>query len=394
MIFIANVCNAVLTLGMAIYFFAVGTIFGGVLLLVAAVLQLLWVFFSRRHIAFSAELLRMATHVVRKFKMLLVVNLGLTVISFVYVVLWFGALIPSADRAYTDRLKGADYFLFLLLAFTLFWATQVIPNIMHTTTAGVTATWYFVGSAKLVVENGPQTTPQSQLQTHVAIPMEAGADLAEKDQLDVMSAYALPPTVTLKSLSRAVTTSFGSICFGSLLVAIIQFITFLVRSGQNSNDSSACMTFLRCVAICLLNMLENLVRFFNRHAFVYVAMYGTGYIDSAKRTFDLLKNSFWEAWINDCLVGPTLELFAVVAAAVIGVVTGAALHGNVFIGLVAFFIALAVIYLFLTPIFSAVTTLFVCFAEMPEGLRQCNPALYRRLCDADAQRRGNAAAQQ
>lgn len=37
---------------------------------------------------------------------------------------------------------------------------------------------------------------------------------------------------TLASAKRAMTTSFGSNCFGSLLIAIIQTIRFLARQAE------------------------------------------------------------------------------------------------------------------------------------------------------------------
>jgi hypothetical protein len=68
------------------------------------------------------------------------------------------------------------------LVFACFWTQQVIENIMHVTTAGVVGSWWF----------------------------NAMAD----------PSYC-SPTLT-SSLTRSLTYSFGSICFGSLLVAIIQ----------------------------------------------------------------------------------------------------------------------------------------------------------------------------
>lgn len=64
---------------------------------------------------------------------------------------------------------------FLLLA--LFWGQQVVQNILTCTTAGVVATWWY----------------------------------RERSEGSVTG-----------SLYRSMTTSFGSICFGSLLVAILQ----------------------------------------------------------------------------------------------------------------------------------------------------------------------------
>jgi phage-related protein len=49
------------------------------------------------------------------------------------------------------------------------------------------------------------------------------------------------------SLKRALTTSFGSICFGSLLVAIVQALRALANTARSQDDG-----FLLCIAECIL----------------------------------------------------------------------------------------------------------------------------------------------
>ena len=63
------------------------------------------------------------------------------------------------------------------------------------------------------------------------------------------------------------TYSFGSICLGSLLVAIVQAIRQFVESARESEDGC-----LRCIADCLLSCLESILEMFNEWAFVYVGL--------------------------------------------------------------------------------------------------------------------------
>lgn len=61
------------------------------------------------------------------------------------------------------------------------------------------------------------------------------------------------------SLVRSLTTSFGSICFGSLLVAIIQATRALANAARDNENQ-----ILVCIAQCILSCLESLLEYFNK----------------------------------------------------------------------------------------------------------------------------------
>jgi len=73
------------------------------------------------------------------------------------------------------------------------------------------------------------------------------------------------------SFVRATTTSFGSICFGSLLVAIIQTLRTMVENARSDNDNGG-SAFLLCILDCLLRCLEDMLEYFNKFAYIYVGM--------------------------------------------------------------------------------------------------------------------------
>ena len=73
---------------------------------------------------------------------------------------------------------------------------------------------------------------------------------------------------------RAVTTSFGSICFGSLIEAIIRALSAIVRYLQNNNRDNALVYALLCVLRCILDCIGDIVEYINSYAFVFVALYG------------------------------------------------------------------------------------------------------------------------
>jgi Plasma-membrane choline transporter len=68
------------------------------------------------------------------------------------------------------------------------------------------------------------------------------------------------------------TTSFGSICFGSLLVAIIQALRTIAQEAQNNGDAQ----IFACIAQCILGCLASIIEYFNTvrsHLFVVIVFY-------------------------------------------------------------------------------------------------------------------------
>lgn len=114
----------------------------------------------------------------------------------------------------------------LYLVFSYYWTSQVIKTIIHVTDSGVFATYYFLEGTP----NGTGSTP------------------------------------TLSSLKRACTTSIGSVCYGSLIIAILSTIRFILRSIARSDDD-ACGFIAACLE-CFLSWIEQLVEYFNHYAYV------------------------------------------------------------------------------------------------------------------------------
>ena len=119
------------------------------------------------------------------------------------------------------------------------------------------------------------------------------------------------------SLARSVTYSFGSICLGSLIVAIVQTLKQSARNQRNRNGGG----LLLCVVECLLACLRDILQYINDWAFVYVGLYGYGFIDSAKNVFNLFRSRGWTTVVTNSLVVRTLILVNLMVGALTGVVS-------------------------------------------------------------------------
>jgi hypothetical protein len=118
------------------------------------------------------------------------------------------------------------------------------------------------------------------------------------------------------SLASALTTSFGSICLGSLIVAIVQTLRAFATAARSNGDS----VLLACIAQCILVCIERCLEYFNKWAFIYVGLYGYSYLEAGKNVITLFQNRGWDAIIADDLIGNVLFLVSIIVGAITGVV--------------------------------------------------------------------------
>ena len=349
-----------------VWAFAYGNIWGGVIGAIFFALSLCYACMVWRRIPFAAANLNTGLTAVKGNAGVVVVAYLFIFASYVYVVVWMGSLLGVYDKeglcTTTTRVDGTTttqcnnlsvgYFFLLLLC--LFWTQQVFQNTIHTIIAGVVSTWWFA-------------------------PEDASAccSVAIKD-----------------SFVRATTTSFGSICFGSLLVAIIQTLGALVENARSNGDNDGCAAFLLCIVDCLLQCLEGLLEYFNKYAYIYVGMYGYSYLEAGKNVITLFNARGWSVIISDDLISNVLSLFCLI----IGLLTGCVglvlneTNPSWFMGFqgsaqgiafgFSFLLGLVISAITLSVIDSSVNTVLVCFAEAPAEFEQNHPELSSEMRDA------------
>jgi len=244
-----------------------------------------------------------------------------------------------------EILSPIGYMVIFLFILSLHWTSQVIKNTVHTTVAGVIGTWWF-------------------------LPEEASS-CCSKGLTD--------------SFSRSMTYSFGSICFGSLIVAILEVIRSSLRNAQNNRNGGV----LRCIAYCLLTWIEALVEYFNKWAFVYVGLYGYSYMEAGKNVMTLFRSRGWTTVISDNLVVRMLSVMSLgigmivaLVATLVGLVNGIhdiSLVPMTLIGLVTGIMFSGII---MNVVLSSVDSIIVLYAESPAEFQANHPALHNEVNSA------------
>jgi hypothetical protein len=182
-----------------------------------------------------------------------------------------------------------------------------------------------------------------------------------------------------KSIKRAFTTSFGTICFGSFFEALIKTLRHTVEDKNRRNKS-----ILACIIGCILQLIEKVIGYLNEWAFIFAALTGQGFIQASKSFIELFRKRGWTAIINDAVIGTTLALINFGIAVMSAVAGGLTIYFIIekpleqivviiIVIFVSFIIGLLMSSVITTILISCVRTVFVCFALNPAALGATHP---------------------
>jgi hypothetical protein len=341
---------------MIILFFIDGVITVGICW---CILLLITIFYTRsvwNRIPFAAANLRTALSAIQTNGGICILAYGISCVAMIWTMIWSLALIgvsfkeSSCVGGVCKPHMNIISIVFLILSF--YWTTQVLQNILHVTVSGVVGTWWF-------------------------------------DPQDALSVFS--PSI-VDSFRRSTTYSFGSICMGSLLVAIIQTMEAMARAARQNNTGG----ILLCIIECILRLISRIAVYFNRWAYCYVGLYGFDYISSGKKAMELFQARGWTTIITDNLIHRSLSLVSIVIGALSGVIgmllakatgwtstifgsSSSSSDGIVFS--VCFLIGVSMAFILMSVVLSAVDTVIVAFAEAPAEFNTHHPALYNNMIE-------------
>eukprot|EP00934_Nitzschia_sp_Nitz4_P001440 Nitzschia sp. Nitz4//scaffold253_size28098//9209//15122//NITZ4_008141-RA/size28098-processed-gene-0.22-mRNA-1//1//CDS//3329544300//1440//frame0 len=320
---------------------------GGILLLFVV-----WYSYRvQRRIPFASANLQTALAAIQMNYGVCIIAYTVAVATFFWLMVWQVAVVEFALRN-LDSMTGVhiNAAIFFLLLISYFWTSQVLQNILHVTVSGVVGTWWFA-------------------------PQEAQSTLS--------------PAV-IDSFLRSTSYSFGSICFGSLFVAIVQALHEVLRMLRRRREGN----IILCLLECLVHMLQRIGQYFNKWNFVYVGLYGYDYLTAGKKALELFHSRGLSTVVTDDLVHRLLVLVCFVVAAMVGFVgmileawTGWAspIFGETSkfpVFAVCCTIGYSLASVTMSTVVSGVNSVMVCYAEAPAEFESQHPALYQEMAAA------------
>ena len=252
-----------------------GSVHGGIMLCLVGGLSLAFTLMCwARYIPFTIEVIQMVSKAFSE-------NSGVVAVSavggllgpiwFILVVLGYAACLlklrgGSAGDGSDEGHGGLGY----LFLFVLLWGSGVIQNVCHVAYSGVFSRWYFEQSESPLVS----------------------------------------------SLSVATVTSFGSICFGTLIVAAIQTVETVVRNVRRhaAEDGNAVGCVIGLIMESIIACIGDLMEYFSQWVFVMCAIRGGSFCDSARGTCALFACAGMKAIIGDLLIDRVVTLGCLLAA--------------------------------------------------------------------------------
>jgi hypothetical protein len=190
-----------------------------------------------------------------------------------------------------------------------------------------------------------------------------------------------------RSLSVALTTSFGSICCGSFLIAAVRALEAVLRQGradaQESGNAVCCVVL--CLLECVISYIGDMLEYFSEWSYVQVAVRGTSFVESARITYSMMTCANLLYVVQDLLVDSVVNLGAVLCGLVgggVGAGVGFALSGSeaalaggvagLLAGLLAGGAAAGIIS-------SGTKAILVLWAENPAPLEASHPDVHREF---------------
>lgn len=342
-----------------------------------SLLAALHFYFVRRYIPFTAANLKTGLEAIHATKSLFVYAALLQVITVVYwivavtalsgwVVFYHNQEVPCGPDGDDDSPDGVCHntipiWMVLVWLLAVYWTQSVVQNVIRATTAGAVGTWWF-------------RSPDEEEENSET---EGRCCCCCTGQQDVHDAW-----------HRATTYSFGSICLGSLVVALVQVLERVVaearrqRQRQHGRDS-----IWLCVLDCLIELLGSILEYFNSWAFLYVGIYGYDYVTAGKQVMTLFQQRGFTFLLTHTLLFQVLRYMKLS----IGLVSGALLslvcallvqnETNLLWSVFAFGFVVGWMLAGMTffVLESGVRTIMLCFVERPMDAAVHRPEAYQTL---------------
>ncbi|GMH01873.1 hypothetical protein Nepgr_003712 [Nepenthes gracilis] len=330
----------------SIFCFWAHQFFWGVAFAIGAALVFLYVIAVTDRLPFTMLVLQKAVKMVWSLPEVKRVAYAFTVVMLLWMVLWsFGA----AGVVASGMGDGGRWWLLVVLSISLFWTGAVLCNTVHVIVSGMVF---------LVLIHGGR---------------EAGS---------------MPSNSLMRSLRYAVTTSFGSICYGSLFTAAIRTLRWEIRGFRSKICGNEC---LLCCIDFLFHLVETLVRFFNKYAYVQIAVSGKSFNHAARDAWELFQSTGVEALVAYDCSGAVLLMGSLLGGLITGTCAGIwtwfrSSDRVIMVGSTSMLMGMILVGLAMVVVEGIITSIYICYAVDPSLIRRWDVEFFNQMSEKLHQR--------
>lgn len=171
--------------------------------------------------------------------------------------------------------------------FGLLWTSQFISGVGMMSMAGAICAWYF-----------------SRVPNSAAGPSRCNPFACCCGRPPAVAKGVNPPPTyydietwpILSSFGRTLRYYLGTVAFGSLLIAILQFIRAVLAyinrkmtdAAKKRGENTTMLNFCGCCISCIMTIIQKCVEMVTRNAYIFTAMRGTSFCESAGSVFRVL----------------------------------------------------------------------------------------------------------
>lgn len=328
---------------------------------------------TRKYMSFSADVLTMTIKLFWKYRIFILI---ISIDTFFELI--FG-LSFSLSIFFIEFTKTTRY-LYIYNSFSFIWASSTLGYITYMTAAGLTSSWYFL--------NGTEFYPKNPV---------------------------------WDSFKRNCFKLFGSASLGGFLLSFVKLLDFVANSDNfccncqsakfdnynytyteneenneneryNDHPEKAVLCLLKCIAICILKILEACIPFVNQYALIYCAIFEVPFKEGCRRSAEMSCHKFCHLLLSGCRIKSAMFFNGLILT--VGSVSLALGISNylfkkyneetvffqeISTPVYAFIFTFSIFKVFTRPFSTFADSLIICFSEAPERLKTSESNLYESM---------------
>ncbi|XP_021675777.1 uncharacterized protein LOC110661454 isoform X2 [Hevea brasiliensis] len=165
----------------------------------------------------------------------------------------------------------------------------------------------------------------------------------------------------------------------------------LVKSLRGLRSKIGRNECLLCCVDFMFHLVETLVRFFNKYAYVQIAVYGKSFNHSARDAWELFQSTGVEALVAYDCSGAVLLMGTLLSGLITGTCSAVWTYIKwsdrvIMIGSTAMLMGMVLVGVAMVVVESAVTSIYICYAEDPLLIRRWDAEFFDQLSETLHQR--------